>query len=164
LDNYRRPRDLQLERFAPLFPDATASLYSHSIGGELDLLIELDRTRRPTKNVDKLRRYDAFLTAWCRLTDHRHAAELPRVVFVCPSEQQALSLMRVADREVTGRLARPGTRPDTWESPGRERMLFAAEEDVHEAFTSAWMLPRHAPGEREAAEFWAVDAELPLGR
>ena len=28
-----------------------------------DLLIELDRTRRPTKNIDKLHRYDAFLTA-----------------------------------------------------------------------------------------------------
>jgi hypothetical protein len=141
-ENYRRPRDLQLERFAPLYPDATVSLYSHSLGSEFEILIELDRTRRPTKNVDKLRRYDAFLTAWYRVTDrYRNATEPPRVVFVCPSEQQAKSLMRVA-----------------------ERMLFVAEEDVHVAFTSAWMLPRHAPGERESAEFWAVDAELPLGR
>jgi hypothetical protein len=43
-------------------------------------------------------------------------------------------------------------------------MLFVAEEDVHEGFTSAWALPRQAPGERESAEFWAVDAELPAGR
>jgi hypothetical protein len=165
LENYRRPRDLQLERFAPLYPDATVSLYSHSLGSEFEILIELDRTRRPTKNVDKLRRYDAFLTAWYRVTDrYRSATESPRVVFVCPSEQQAKSLMRVADREVSGRLAQPGTRPETWPSPGRERMLFVAEEDVHDALASAWSLPRQSVGERESDEFWAVEAELPLGR
>jgi hypothetical protein len=163
--NYRRPRDLQLRDFAPLFPDATITIYSHSLGTELDLLIELDRTRRATKNVDKLRRYDAFLTAWCRLTDrYRRDAELPTVVFVCPSEQHAKSLMRVADREVTGRLARPGGRPEEWPSPGRERMLFVAEEDVHDGLALAWSLPRLPAGERESDDFWAVDAELPLGR
>jgi hypothetical protein len=164
-ENYRRPRDLQLERLAPLYPDATVSLYSHSLGSELDVLIELDRTRRPTKNVDKLRRYDAFLTAWYRVSDrYRNAVEPPMAVFVCPSEHQAKSLMRVADREVSGRLAQPGTRPETWPSPGRERTLFVAEEDVHDGLAAAWSLPRQAPGERDSDEFWAVDAELPLGR
>jgi hypothetical protein len=81
---------MQLRHFAPLFPDATVTIYSRSLGTELDLLIELDRTRRPTKNVDKLDRYDAFLTGWCRLMDrYRRDAALPAVVFVCPSEEQA---------------------------------------------------------------------------
>ena len=48
--------------------DARRSTRTRS-ASELDLLIELDRTRRPTKNVDKLHRYDAFLTAWYRVTD-----------------------------------------------------------------------------------------------
>jgi Replication-relaxation len=164
-DGHHHPRDLRLDHFAPLFPDTTLTLYRDSIGAELDLLIELDRTRRPTKNVDKLRRYDAFITAWCRMTDrYRHAAELPYVIFVCPGEQEALSLMRVADREVTGHYAGYGTRPEEWPSPGRERMLFVGEEDVHDGLASAWSLPRHAVGERETDDFWAVDAELPLGR
>jgi hypothetical protein len=164
-ENYRRPRDMQLRHFAPLFPDATVTIYSRSLGTELDLLIELDRTRRPTKNVDKLHRYDAFLTGWCRLMDrYRRDAALPAVVFVCPSEEQAKNLMRVADREVTGRLARPGDRPEAWRCPSREQMLFVAEEDIHDGFGLAWTLPRHAAGERETEDFWAVDAELPLGR
>ena len=86
------------------------------------------------------------------------------VIFVCPSEQHAKSLMRVADREVTGLLAQPGRAPETWQSPGRERMLFCAEEDVHDGFGLAWSLPRHAASERETDDFWTVDAELPLGR
>jgi hypothetical protein len=140
-------------------------VYCDSSGAEVDLLVELDRTRRPTKNVDKLRRYDAFITAWCRMTDrYRDAAELPYVIFVCPGEQEALSLMRVADREVTGHYAGYGARPEEWPSPGRERMLFVAEEDVHEGFASAWSLPRHAAGDRETDDFWAVDGELPVGR
>jgi hypothetical protein len=70
--------------------------------------------------------------------------------------------MRVADREVTGRLARPGTREEEWRSPGREHTLFAAEADVHERLPRAWMLPRRAQGERESDEFWAAEDQLPL--
>src|SRR5688572_2726829 len=36
---YRRPRDFRLEHFAPLFPDATITIYSDSLGRELDLLV-----------------------------------------------------------------------------------------------------------------------------
>jgi hypothetical protein len=162
--DYRRPRDLRLEHFAPLVPDATVTVYSNPTGCEVDLMIELDRTRRPTKNVDKLRRYDAFLTAWWYLTErYQHAPQPPLVVFVGPAQQQALSLMRMADREITGRLARPGTSQKKWRSPGREQMLFAAEPHVHAGSARAWMLPRRAPGERESDDFWAAAAHLPLG-
>jgi hypothetical protein len=164
LSGYRRPRDLRLKHFAPVVPDATITLFSHASGSELDLLVELDRTRRPTKNLDKLRRYDAFLVAWCGMTDrYRHSAELPLVIFVCPGAGEAMSLMRAADCEVTGLHAQPGTRPDTWRAPGRERMLFAAEEDVHHGAARAWMLPRVSPAERESSDFRALDAHLPTG-
>ena len=70
-------------------PDATLTIYSASTGSELDLLVELDRTRRPTKNVDKLRRYDAFITAWCRVTDrYRGAAKVPYVIFSAPERKK----------------------------------------------------------------------------
>jgi hypothetical protein len=162
-DGHHHPRALRLDQFGPLFPDATLTLYCDSIGAEVALLVELDRTRRATKNVDKLRRYDAFLTAWCRMTDrYRSAKEFPYVILVCPGEQEARSLMRVADREVTGQYA--GYGPGNWPYPGRKRMLFVAEEDVHGGLALAWSLPRHDDGERETDDFWAVDAELPVGR
>jgi Replication-relaxation len=162
IEGYRHPANLQLDHFGPLFPDATLTLYRHSIGTEVDVLVELDRTRRATKNVDKLHRYDAFLTAWCRVADrYRHAKEGPWVIFVCPGEPEAHGLMRVADREVTGQYS--GSGPRDWPYPGRERMLFVAEEDVHDGLALAWSLPRQPTGEREANDFWVVDAELPLG-
>jgi hypothetical protein len=163
IERYRHPANLQLEHFGPLFPDATLTIYCKSIGAEVDVLVELDRTRRATKNVDKLNRYDAFLTAWCRVADrYRHAKELPWVIFVCPGEPEARSLMRVADRKVTGQYS--GSGPRDWPYPGRERMLFVAEEDVHDGLALAWSLPRQPAGDRETDDFWAVDAELPLGR
>jgi hypothetical protein len=164
LSGYRRARDVRLRRFAPIVPDATLMLFSRRSGAEFELLVELDRTRRPTKNLDKLRRYDAFLTAWWQLADrYRGAGAAPLVVFVCPGEQEAMSLMRAADAEVTGRHAIPGERPDTWRAPGRERMLFAAELDVHQGSVRAWMLPRLPPSERGSSDFWAVDANLRTG-
>jgi hypothetical protein len=162
-DGHHYPRNLQLEQFGPLFPDATLTLYLDSIGAEVDLLVELDRTRRATKNLDKLHRYDAFLTAWCRVTDrYRHAKRFPYVIFICPGEQEARSLMRVADRAVTGQYA--GYDPGGWPHPGRRHMRFVAEEDMHDGFAFAWSLPRQPAGERENKEFWAVDSELPIGR
>lgn len=97
------------------------------------------------------------------MTDrYRHAPELPLVVFVCPSEEDALSLISAADREVTGRLARLSTHPETWPAPGRRRMLFVAERDVHAGSDRALMLPRQAPSERESPRLSALGARLPL--
>jgi hypothetical protein len=162
-DRYRRPRDLRLEHFAPVVPDATLTIYSKASANELDLLVELDRTRRPTKNQYKFHRYDAFLTAWYQMTDRYRHFRMPWVVFVCPGKEDAMNLMRTADREVTGRLARPGTRPETWRAPARERMLFAAEQDAHDGLPLAWMLPRQPPEYREQSDFWALEGELPTG-
>jgi hypothetical protein len=64
---YSYARDLRLdEHLRPVVPDATLNLCLERGERELDLLVELDRTRRPVKNVDKLHRYDAPLTAWWR--------------------------------------------------------------------------------------------------
>ena len=159
-DRYRRPRDLH---FAPVVPDATLTIYSKQSGSERDLLVELDRTRRPTKNQYKFHRYDAFLTSWYQMTDRYRHFQMPLVVFVCPSKEDAMNLMRTADREVTGRLARPGTPPETWRAPARERMLFTAEQDVHDGLSDAWMLPRQPPEHREQSDFWALEGDLPTG-
>jgi hypothetical protein len=127
-------------------PDATLRLYLEKSGRDLDLLIELDRTRRPVKNIDKLHRYDALLTAWWRSHErYRGAKEGPVVVFVCVDEESAFNLMEAAHKEITGRIGRTGTREETWPSPGRNSMFFVAEEDVHDGSLRAWMLSEDPP-------------------
>lgn len=152
---------LRLERFRPVMPDATLRLWFEDPERDYELLVELDRTRRPVKNLDKLRRYDALLAGWWWLAErYRDAEEAPAVVFVCTDEQQALSLMAAADREVTGAHLRPGDPPERWYFPLRERMLFVAERDVHDGDGRAWRLPTRPPG-RGRGEFYVREGRLP---
>jgi hypothetical protein len=98
------------------------------------------------KNLDKLRRYDALLTAWWRLHEsYRGSAEPRAVVFVCPDEDAVFGLMRAAAHELTGRLANPSEHPDDWLARRRERVLFVAERDVHDGSLRAWKLPGLPP-------------------
>ena len=134
-------------------------------GRRFDLMLELDRTKRPTKNFTKFHRYDALITGWWRAVDrYRKMGESPAVIFICTDEAHAASFMRAADREVTGRLARPGTAEGTWPYPGRERMLFAAERDVHAGNLRAWKLPAEPTGSGSRAELEPREVRLPGGR
>jgi hypothetical protein len=127
LPGYVHARGLRLERFAPIVPDATLRFYFEKHEGEFDVLVELDRTRRPVKNLDKLRRYDALITGWWRLHERFEGlTEPPAVVFVCTDEKQARSLMAVADRERAGCLVNPGVDSSSWLYPARDRALRGA--------------------------------------
>jgi Replication-relaxation len=156
LPGYEQAGGLRLERLAPVVPDASLRFWFEESEREFELLVELDRTRRPVKNLDKLRRYDALITGWWLLHDRLQLMdEPPLVVFVCTDEQQALALLDAAEHEVTGRLANPGDSPARWRYPGRQRMLFAAERDVHEGDGRAWMLepqPADNAGDSRARE------------
>jgi hypothetical protein len=162
LEHYRRVRDLRAEDFGRVWPDATVTMDMPSHGRTFDLMIELDRTKRPAKNFDKFRRYDALITGWWRRVDrYRRMGEPPAAVFVCTDEAQVFAFMDAADREVTGRLARPGTSESSWPHPGRERMLFVAERDVHEGSLRAWKLPAEPGGAR--GKLAAREVRLPGG-
>jgi hypothetical protein len=129
ITDYTNAGDLRLEHFGAVVPDAMLPLYVDAEDREFDLLVEFDRTRRPVKNLDKLRRYDALLTAWWRLHNrYRGATEPPSVLFVCPDEDAVFGLMRAADRELTGRLSTPGQRPDDWPPAGDDPRDFFARE------------------------------------
>jgi hypothetical protein len=162
LERYRRVRDLRAQDFGRVWPDATLAMDMPDAGRTFDLMIELDRTKRPAKNFDKFRRYDALITAWWRRVErYRKMGESPAAVFVCTDEAQAFAFMKAADHEVTGRLARPGTPESSWRSPGRERTLFVAERDVHEGSLRAWKLPPDAGNGR--GELAAREVRLPGG-
>jgi protein involved in plasmid replication-relaxation len=142
LERYSYVRDLKEDEFGRVWPDATLTLDMPRQGRRFDLMIELDRTQSPAKNLDKFRRYDALITAWWRRVErYRRLGEAPAAVFVCVDEEHVLTFAHAADQEVTGRLGRPGTSDESWPYPGRERMLFVSERDVHEGSLRAWKLP-----------------------
>ena len=146
-ENYERVRDLRKGEFGRVWPDATLTMDITDLGRRFDLLLELDRTGKPTKNFDKFERYDALITAWWRqVSRYRRAGEPPGVIFVCADEDHVLRFIQAADRYVTGRLAQPGVTEASWPFPGRERMLFVAERDIHSGDGRAWKLPLQPGG------------------
>jgi hypothetical protein len=165
VERYRRVRDLRTKEFGRVWPDATVTMDMPHRGRRFDLMLELDRTGKPTKNLDKFHRYDALLTGWWHAVErYRKLGEAPAVVFICIDEHNLVNFMRAADREVTGRLARPGTAEATWPYPGRERMLFVSERDVHEGSLRAFKLPIEPSDARGRGELESREVRLPGGR
>ena len=118
----------------------------------VDVFVEMDRTRRPSKNSPKFRRYDHFITGWSTLLDRYAEAlkERPIVVFVCEDGDQALDFLKLADGQVTGAIGVKGTELAEWQHPTRERMFFVAERDLHSGTLRALRLPARPPKVRAA--------------
>jgi len=145
--------DLQLDEFEPIRPDLAIEL-DLSIGNtarRVELLIELDRSGRPSSNYDKFRRYDALLNGWA-MAHPRYKAlgEPPVVVFVVEDDHTAGQFLRAADRIVTGRVGKWGTPEATWPAYGRRRIFVVAERDIHQGSLRAQRLPEHPPALRRS--------------
>jgi hypothetical protein len=163
LERYQRVRDLRAEEFGRVWPDATVTMDMPKSGRRFDLMIELDRTAKPTKNFDKFERYDGLLTGWWRTVErYRRMREAPAVIFICTDEFSLANFMHAADRQMTGRLAQPGTPEHNWPYPGRKRVLFVAERDIHEGNPRAWKLPLKPTVGR--GKFEAREVRLPGAR
>jgi hypothetical protein len=118
-----------------------------------DLFVELDRTFKPSKNIDKFERYDHMLAGWALHKDRytKYLPDPPLVVFICRDQANAKEFCRAADPVVTAAHAYGGELPSEWPYPGRERMRFVAERDVHEGRLAGYALPPHPPDVRVAA-------------
>jgi hypothetical protein len=151
----RGRRRVAVEEFAAIEPDLTIELRLRE-GGQIvvtDLFVELDRTFKPAKNVDKFERYDHMISGWCTLKDRyaKHCTAPPLVVFVCRDQANAKEFCRAADPVVTAGHAYGGEYPSEWDYPGRERMVFVAERDVHESRMAGYTLPSLPPDVRVVA-------------
>jgi Replication-relaxation len=140
--------DLALDEFKPVRPDLAVEL-DLSVGAErrrVDLLVELDRTGRPSSNGEKFRRYDALITAW-GMSHPRYKAlgEPPVVVFVVEDDEKARQFVHSADNAVTGRLGKWGTQEPSWAALGRRRIFFVSEIDAHQGTLRALRLSEHPP-------------------
>jgi hypothetical protein len=145
-------RDFSAHKFEAVSPDATLEL-SIPMGESrlrFDVLVEIDGTRSAAASEDRLRRYDGLISGWSGMLDrYRTLGTPPVAAFVCDSEQSAMNLLRIADRVVTARLAKPGTEETEWPHPGRRGMFFLVERDMHSESLEALQLPEFPPELRE---------------
>lgn len=126
-------------RHRPVRPDAVIELDRGKWEVPHTLLIEFDRTRRVDKNYEKFRRYDTFLVWWWNLLEEALDAPVPYVIFVCQDEDQLDQFLHAADYELTGHHDCLDYNRDQF--VGRNRILFAVEQDMHAGRLDGWRGP-----------------------
>jgi hypothetical protein len=137
-------RDFEPSAFEPVTPDTTLELELPMGEGKLrfDLLVEWAGARLE----DRLRGYDGLLSGWSGMLErYKTLGTPPLVLFVCEDEPSLNRLVKLADRVVTARLAKPGAVETDWPHPGRRGMFFALERDIHMGSLEALALPERAP-------------------
>jgi hypothetical protein len=119
----------------------------------VDVIVELDDRLPSGRAAAKIERYDHFLTGWSAHTGRygRRRDAMAVVVFVCRDRGRARQCAARADVALSACRAYAGEYPFNWEYPGRERILFASERDVHEGFLRAYGVPRLPSQVRVAA-------------
>jgi hypothetical protein len=142
-------RRLEVERFETVRPDGAAecSVAGDAGAASIDVLVEFDDRLPAGRAAAKLERYDHLVAGWAPHL-HRYGRRLgvaPLVVFVCRDVARARACARQADAVLTACRAYAGEYPADWEYPGRERIVFAAERDIHERRMRAYGVPSLPP-------------------
>jgi hypothetical protein len=166
-------RRVETERFETIRPDAMVVLDGESGAPDLDILLDLDDRTGRRGWACRVERYDHFLSGWS-VNTHRYGPRgkaIALVVFVCRDRARARRCALEADSLLGACRAYAGEYPVSWEYPGRSRVLFAGERDVHEGITRAYgvaTLPQsvrvaQAGGDLRAGEASVVAREIELG-
>jgi hypothetical protein len=161
LDARMRLRPCQSRR-GYLEPDATL------IGGSGEdrraVLIEYDRTERPHKQIDRLRRYDWWLLDGWRHTHFAAHSMPPTVIFLTSRERPLRRLIRTADQVLSTWYAQHYHGPREGSHPAREQILFTSRERI---LKGDWTMQR-TPGlppelRKDPRQFWSgsVVCDLP---
>jgi hypothetical protein len=143
-DVARLPQGTQLhpEESLPGYLEPDATLTGEVDGQCFAVLIEYDRTRRPHKQIDRLRRYDHFLLDGWRHTQFATHAIPPTVLYITATPGPLPALIRTADRTLTAWHGPPHANPSQGVYPGRQRILFTS---AHQIQAGAWEMHR-VPG------------------
>jgi hypothetical protein len=129
-----------------LEPDAT--LIAGADEERWAVLIEYDRTERPHKQIDRLRRYDGWLLDGWKSSHFASHAIPPTVIFLTARERPLRRLLRAADKTFSAwRGLEHGPREGT--HPARERVLFTSRERVLSGDWTMWRTPSIPPALRE---------------
>jgi hypothetical protein len=158
LKDVKRPKhvgifDVDSKDIARIEPDAICEIKLEQDRLTFDLLIELDLTDRASYNLEKFRRYDAFLTAWWSETRrYQQLGTRPGVVFVCTTPEMALTYARAADEVMRGSIGVTGSPAHERYYPGRQHVWFANESDIHNGDLTMLALPTLPPQVRDALD------------
>jgi hypothetical protein len=162
----RLPSDTRMysrgSRSGYIEPDAT--LIAGSCDDRFAVLIEYDRTDRPHKQIDRLRRYDWWLLEGWRNTDFAAHAKSPMVVFITSRERPLRRLVETADRALSAWYGRGGAGAREGTHPARERIFFTSRDRILAGDWRMKRTPGLPPGLREdesAFAPWSVLYELP---
>jgi hypothetical protein len=96
-----------------LKPDATP-IGVDAAGNRTAVMIEFDRTQRPSKQLERLRRYDCFLNVGWRESRYAVLDIEPAVLIVCDDERLVEPFARAADGYLTASLASDVT-AESWD-------------------------------------------------
>lgn len=107
-------------------PDATLIGRDRENGEQNAVLIEYDRTRRASKQLERFRRYDRFLSHGWRKSRYAISPNEPAFLFVCDAEPQLANVVKAADPELTAYLFETGQANQRGPRyyPGREQTAF----------------------------------------
>jgi Replication-relaxation len=136
-----------------LEPDAT--LIAGSDEARFAVLIEYDRTDKPHKQIDRLRRYDWWLLEGWRQTRFATLSAAPVVIFLTSRERPLRSLVKTADKALSAWHGSQHQRALEGTHVARERMLFTSAERIEAADWTMLQTPHLPPALREIPRrFW----------
>jgi len=138
-------------------PDATLIL-----GGQEPrqaVLLEYDRTERPHKQIDRLRRYDWFLTEGWTRGRFAHHPVVPALVLVTLHESALQGLVKAADATLDAARGWPETEGRGQVYVGRERVLFTTRERI---LAGDFRMLRAPSDPLEVRELRVIDGRAPF--
>jgi hypothetical protein len=136
----------QRSRKGHLEPDAT--LIAQAGDARWAVLIEYDRTDRPHKQVDRLRRYDRWLLDGWREGEFAAHAVHPMVLFVTTRERPLRRLIETADRTFSAWYGHQHAGPRQGTHPARRRVVFTSRERILAEEWTMVRVPRVPPALR----------------
>ncbi len=147
-----------------LKPDATLLWESDEVL-QIAVMIEYDRTRRATKQVQRLARYDWFLAEGWRESRYAALRHEPIVLVVCADERQLKPFVFAADRALTAWTRNDANQLRAFSfHPGREQVGFTTRDRLMSGNWDLLQVPREPPSERhgpdQECKAWHFTLEL----
>jgi Replication-relaxation len=113
------------------------------------VLIEYDRTERPHKQVDRLRRYDRWLLEGWRESLFATHSIAPSVLFLTAAERPLRRLIETADQTFSAWHGHEHAGPREGTHPARQRVVFSSRERVLAGDWTMQRTPSLPPALRE---------------
>lgn len=159
------PPDTQFhpEQSRPGYLEPDATLTAGTPDQRFAVLVEYDRTARPHKQVDRLRRYDHWLLEGWRHTPFATHAIPPAILYITAHEQPLSALIQAADRTLSAWHGPPHATAMEGVHPARQRILFTSRVCLEQGDWRMRRVPNLLPSSRKsgAGVSRPIDYDLP---